>query len=264
MNKRVLYCAVIVVIALPQATQALPVSSPAEKQIFDQLNQEREKHSVEKLQWNDAVAEAARSHAKALAENGQLSHQFPGEATVPERIGATGARFTLSAENVARTGYVEDVHLALMTSPGHRANMLNAAYNAVGIGVVESEGKVYVTQDFVFLVPAYSEAQFGAALTEAFNLARKTKGTRDLDARLDPFLRDLACSTDGDALKLSDKVTDARSVVVFTSSEPHHLPDQLLGRARNADFHRMKFGVCFRPDQEHGYANFWVVATFAN
>jgi hypothetical protein len=24
----------------------------------------------------------------------------------------------------------------------------------------------------------------------------------------------------------------------------------------------MNFGVCFRPDQKHGYANFWVVATF--
>jgi hypothetical protein len=31
-----------------------------------------------------------------------------------------------------------------------------------------------------------------------------------------------------------------------------------------ADFQRMNFGVCFRPDQEHGYANFWIVATFSN
>jgi hypothetical protein len=49
---------------------------------------------------------------------------------------------------------------------------------------------------------------------------------------------------------------------VFPSSDPHSLPEQILGRA--ADFHRMNFGVCFRPDQEHGYANFWVVATFSN
>jgi hypothetical protein len=35
-------------------------------------------------------------------------------------------------------------------------------------------------------------------------------------------------------------------------------------RVTNADFHIMRFGACFRPDQEHGYANFWVVAAFAN
>jgi uncharacterized protein YkwD len=37
-----------------------------------------------------------------LAENGKLSHQFPGETSLPERLGATGARFTVAAENVAR------------------------------------------------------------------------------------------------------------------------------------------------------------------
>ena len=74
----------------------------------------------------------------------------------------------------------------------------------------------------------------------------------------------LACATDGNAAKLSGNVADARTVVVFTLSEPHLLPDQVFSRAANPDFHRMNVGVCFRPDQEHGYANFWVVATFAD
>ena len=208
------------------------------------------------------MAEAARVHARLLAENTKLSHQFPGEPALLERLGATGVRFTLAAENVARTEYIEDVHLALMSSPGHRANMLSPAYNAVGIGVVEHEGRIYVAQDFIFLVPEYSEAQFSSAFAEALNLARKTKGTREIDARPDALLRELACLTDGDAAKLSGQVAGARAVVVFTSSDPHRLPEQMLSRAANADFHRMNFGVCFRPDQEHGYANFWVVATF--
>ena len=76
----------------------------------------------------------------------------------------------------ARTEFVEDVHPALMASSGHRANILNTGYNAVGIGVVEEKGKIYVTQDFIFLVPAYSESQFKSAFAEAFNLARKSKG----------------------------------------------------------------------------------------
>ncbi|HEY1526127.1 MAG TPA: CAP domain-containing protein [Candidatus Angelobacter sp.] len=246
----------------PAAAQ--PSSSPTEKQIFDQLNHERERAGFAALEWNISAATAARQHSRLLAEKSELSHQFQGEASLPERLASTGVRFTVSAENVARTEYVEDIHPALMGSSGHRANMLNPEYNAVGIGVAESKGKVYVTQDFIFLVPAYSESQFSTAFSEAFHLARKARGIRDLEARPDALLRELACTTEGDANKMADKISGARAVVVFTSSDPHHLPDQLQGRVANADFHRMNFGVCFRPDQKHGYANFWVVAAFAN
>jgi hypothetical protein len=243
---------------------AQPSWSAGEKQIFDQLNLERKKAGLAALEWSNLAANAAREHCRMLAEKAELSHQFSGEALLPERLAATGLRFTVSAENVARTEYVEDVHPALMSSSGHRANMLDARYNAAGIGLVEAKGKIYVTQDFIFLVPEYSEAQFSAAFSEAFNLARKAKGIRDLDARPDAHLRELACATQGDAGRVADAVSSARAVVVFTSSDPHHLPEQLQGRAANADYHRMNFGVCFRPDQQHGYANFWVVAAFSN
>ena len=251
------YCVAAATLSWPAAEREI-----AEKQIFNQLNQERQNAGLPALEWNEQAAQAARRHAQSLVENGQLSHQFPGEPSLLERIGATGARFTLAAENVARTGYVEDVHPALMNSSGHRANILNSAYNAVGIGVAEHQGKIYVTQDFIFLVPMYSEEQFRAAFVETFKQARKPKGIRGIDFQPSLLLRELACSTDGDANKLSGKVGGAASVVVFTSSDPHHLPEEMLSRATNPEFHRMNFGVCFRPDQEHGYANFWVVITF--
>jgi hypothetical protein len=272
--KSILYPIAVLLAALPwfgepklaelKLAEPKPVYSAAEKQIFEQLNQERQKAGLAALEWNDRVADAARSHAQLLAEHAELSHQYPGEAPLPERIGATGARFTLAAENVARTEYVEDVHLALMNSPGHRATMLSRKYNAAGIGVAEREGRVYVAQDFIFQVPAYSESEFGAAFIEAFNLARKSRRIREIDAHTEAYFHDLACSTDGEAAKLAGKISGARSLVVFTASEPHSLPEQLLGRAANADFHHLTFGVCFRPDQEHGYANFWVVAAFGS
>jgi hypothetical protein len=240
-----------------------PAGSPMlqqEKRVFDDLNQERAKNGLTMLEWNEQVAAAARTHARLLLENARLSHQFPAEATLAERLGATGARFTVAAENIARTEYIEDVHLALMGSPGHRTNMLSTNYNAVGIGVAERDGKIYVTQDFIFLVPMYSEAQFSAAFAEASNMARKGSGVRGLEAEPDTKLRELACTTDGNAGKLAGSVAHASSVVVFTSSDPHRLPEQLMTRIGN--FRRMRFGVCFRPDQEHGYANFWVVAAF--
>lgn len=262
--KLLFHCVFIFLLAAAHAAQAGPSISSAEKRIFEELNHERASHGLSALQWDDHAASAARAHAQLLAENGKLSHQFPGETSLPERLGATGARFTVSAENVARTEFLEDIHPALMGSSGHRANILNTSYNAVGIGVIEEKGRIYVTQDFFFLVPDYSESQFKSAFAEAFNLARKSKGIRPLQARDDVDLHILACTTDGDALKLSDKLSGVSAVVVFTSSDPHHLPKEMNPRIGNADFHIMKFGACFRPDQEHGYANFWVVATFAN
>jgi len=262
--KLLFHCAFILLLTAAHAAQSAPSISSAEKRIFEELNTERVSHRLTALQWDDHAADAARAHAQLLAENGKLSHQFPGENSLPERLGATGARFTISAENVARTEFVEDVHPALMASSGHRANILNTAYNAVGIGIVEEKGKIYVTQDFIFLVPAYSESQFKSAFAEAFNVARKSKGIRPLEAHEDADFHALACTTDGNAVKLSEKLFGVSAIVVFTSSDPHHLPPEINPRVANPAFHRMNYGVCFRPDQEHGYANFWVVAAFAN
>jgi hypothetical protein len=262
--KLLVHCVFILLLTTAQALQSGPSTSLAEKRIFDELNHERASHGLAVLQWDEHAANAARAHARLLAESGKLSHQFSGEGTLPERLGATGARFTVSAENVAQTEFIEDVHPALMTSSGHRANILSVSYNAVGIGLVEKQGKIYVAQDFIFLVPDYSESQFNAAFAEAFNLARKARGIRPVYAREDAALHELACSTDGNAGKLANNLTGVSAVVAFTSSDPHHLPAELNSRVANADFHLMKYGACFRPDQEHGYANFWVVAAFAN
>jgi Cysteine-rich secretory protein family len=263
MNRRLFTpCAALLLgLLLPLAAMASP--SPAEKRVFEQLNQERQKAGLPALEWNELVADAARRHAALLAQKAELSHQYADEPSLPERIGATGVRFTSAAENVARTEHIEDVHLALMGSPGHRANMLSPKYNAAGIGVVERDGKIYVAQDFIFAVPVYSEADFSAAFAENFNQRRKALGVRELDARADPLMHDLACSTDGDANKLAGSVS-GRYVVVFTSSEPRRLPEQMQKAAGSADYRRMNFGVCFRPDKEHGNANFWVVAAFAS
>ncbi len=239
----------------------LHAQSPMEKQLFDLVNHEREKAGLSKLEWSDLAANAARQHARMLAEKNELSHQFTGEPSLPERLGATGVRFTSAAENVARTEHIEDVHLALMNSPGHRANILSPKYNSAGIGVVEEKGRIFVTQDFIFRVPTYTEEQFSAAISEELNQNRKATGLKELDTSSDSYLHGLACSTDGNASSLAGNVSGSY-VVVFNSSEPHHLPEQMQKAAMNMNYRRIRYGACFRPDKEHGYGNFWVVAVF--
>jgi uncharacterized protein YkwD len=57
------------------------------------VNRERQKAGRGKLEWNDRLAQAAWKHSELLAEHQDLSHQFPGEEAIPERVGVTGLRF---------------------------------------------------------------------------------------------------------------------------------------------------------------------------
>jgi uncharacterized protein YkwD len=53
-------------------------------------------------------------------------------------------------ENVGMAGSIDQVHQALMNSPGHRANILEGAFSIVGMAAVKGpDGLVYITQDFV-------------------------------------------------------------------------------------------------------------------
>src|SRR5690348_13188547 len=147
--------------------------SAAERRIFDLLNQERFQAELPALEWNASVAKAARAHARLLAEHGEMSHQFEGEPVLLHRLEAAEVRFTSAGENVACADDADEAHLALMNSPGHRANIMKPEYTAVGVGVAEHDNRLYVTEDFVRLVPAYSEDEFLRALIRGLNAERQ-------------------------------------------------------------------------------------------
>ncbi len=236
--------------------------SPAEQKLLDLLNHERAAEKLPALAWNGHAAQAARKHSRLLAQHGDLSHQFEREEAVPQRIAATGLRFTDSAENVAVADAPEEAHMALMLSPGHRANIMNARYNAVGIGVYEAKGRLWVTQDFAWATAVYNDIEFGNAVILAFNRAREQKGIRPLDARLDSHLSALACSSKGEVGNVAAGLNGNGRVFLFTLSEPTQMPAQLTGHLLSNAYQRVNLGVCYSPDPQHGYANFWVVTVF--
>ena len=53
--------------------------SSAERALFDDLNRERAAQGLAALQWDAALAAAAREHASQMAQRNVLSHQLPGE-----------------------------------------------------------------------------------------------------------------------------------------------------------------------------------------
>jgi uncharacterized protein YkwD len=112
-----------------------------EKSAYDAINTLRSANNVPSLAWNSAVYAKAVSWSNHMADEGQLSHSLL-SAGVPDGWSALG-------ENVAVADTVEHAIKALEGSPPHRANMLNAAFRSVAVGVADRDGRVWVTEVFV-------------------------------------------------------------------------------------------------------------------
>ena len=135
-------------LAIPAPVVAQARAAPAERYLFAAANRERRAAGLHVLQWNEALAAAARAHAKEMARHNEVSHRLPGEASLPGRAAKAGAHFSWLSENVVQSRDAASAHSQFMKSPAHKANLLDADMNAVGIGVFERHGELFVVEDF--------------------------------------------------------------------------------------------------------------------
>src|SRR5258708_23904489 len=133
-------------------TPDIPFSDydPASEQVLlDLANQARAQAGAPALTLDAGLCEAARRHAEAMFASRQLSHQFAGEPSLPQRLGnATHTNLDQEGENGALDMDAEDGHKHLMLSPPHRANFLNPDNNVIGLGVVRGGGPLYIPSAF--------------------------------------------------------------------------------------------------------------------
>ena len=142
------------------AVSAQSVSvSPEEVGFVDRINQVRGSVGAQPLALSSDLTLLAKQHAQTMASQGAIFHRSPLDAGAPSvwlRLG----------ENVGRGGNVDVLHNAFMASPAHHANIVNGAFNYVGLGVVNSGGTLYVTQIFM-QAPAGSVATIDATVEPA-------------------------------------------------------------------------------------------------
>jgi len=128
--------------------QAQEYASRSERELFAAVNRERGAQGLPTLRWNSALADAARRHAQIMAAHQSISHQFPGEPSLPVRVSRAGASYMALAENVAEAPNPVEIHSLWMHSPGHRANILDRNMDSIGIAVIERNGEFYAVEDF--------------------------------------------------------------------------------------------------------------------
>ena len=260
MNRRICVISFFFLVSTFLFGQSTP--SEDQRQLFDLVNHERETRGLPKLQWDDHLAQSAATHNRMVIARDELSHQFPGEPAIGERVGATGLRFNSVGENLAYAPTVAEVHSGLMNSPPHRANILEPKYNAIGISIVKKNDELYVVQNFARVLPDYSEDQFRDAVVAAFNQQRRSARIENIDVRSDPRLHEAACGKNPNPNVIIRGIPGATDLVVFTSSVPERLPAHMKDLATERTVKRLNIGVCFRPGKEHGYGSFSVVAAF--
>jgi hypothetical protein len=126
--------------------------SDTEKLLFDSVNRERAARELSLLKWDERLARAARKHAELMAEQNVLLHRLPGEAELATRAREAGVSFSHITENIGMAGYAGGFHDGWMHSPGHRANILDAAIDSIGIAVTEGGEQLFAVEDFARVV----------------------------------------------------------------------------------------------------------------
>jgi uncharacterized protein YkwD len=219
--------------------------SDDERQFFEAVNRERAAQSLFALQWDEALAKAARLHARRMAFYNVVEHQLSGEPDLEARLAEVGARFGAIAENIAVGSNPQTIHDGWMHSPGHRNNILNPRMTAVGIAAVRTNAGLFAVQDFTLSVSNLSveeqEKRIAALLTEG---GWRVSGSKE-DARK-------ACETDQIE---SGTAAKAMSLVRFETADLTKFPEELERKLRSKPFRNATVGAC-QAGGSPGFAHF--------
>jgi uncharacterized protein YkwD len=129
-----------------------PFDPAGEKQLVELINQERTKQRLQPLAVDPRLTHAARKHTELLVAHKTVSHQFEGEPSLDVRLANENLPSDQEGENTAVDQDVHSAHKGLMNDPDHRDNILNPNYNAIGVCVTKSGGRVFVTEDFAHVL----------------------------------------------------------------------------------------------------------------
>ncbi|WP_329167026.1 CAP domain-containing protein (plasmid) [Streptomyces sp. NBC_01717] len=119
-----------------------------EDSVVTLVNQERTARGLSTLHIDERLRNSSRAHSEDMAARGFIDHLSPEGISPLERMLMAGYPFP-AAENVAV--FLPEpmgVMRGWMNSPGHRLNVLNPAFRAIGVGIHVEAGTAWWTQNF--------------------------------------------------------------------------------------------------------------------
>jgi uncharacterized protein YkwD len=237
--------------------------SEAEHQLLYLANQARAQTGAPPLTLDSGMSQAARVHAEAMFAARQLSHQFAGEPSLPQRLAATTrTQLDQEGENVALDFDAPHAQQSLMLSPPHRANLLNPEYNVIGLGVIRNGDRLYIVQDFGHALPNYSAAQVKERVAVTIEQMRHQLHQPDLARMESPAADDAACSmAQADKLGTSPihQLAQRYTVLTYTSLHPETLPENAGHALNGRNLRSFSVGACYARTETYPTGAYWVV-----
>jgi len=126
-----------------------------EDEIFTATNNERVKAGLQPLKRNSTADGYARSKSLEMLNLNYFDHKSPTNGYISDIAKRDGWNYSRIGENIytmtgssASSASGTAINDSWMSSPGHRANILNKDYTDIGIGVTYRNNTLYATQTF--------------------------------------------------------------------------------------------------------------------
>jgi uncharacterized protein YkwD len=120
-----------------------------EARMLELVNKERVAAGLKPLAPDPELTEVARRHSADMFARGYFAHDTPEGRDPFDRMREANVRFLTAGENLALAPTVQVAHRGLMTSPGHRANILQPQFGRVGIGIMDGGIRgLMISQEF--------------------------------------------------------------------------------------------------------------------
>ena len=137
----------VALVAVLCGTLATSLAPPAlagrasEQSALGDVNRDRSSHSVRPVDMQARISQLARRHSSRMAAQRRLFHDCL--ECIRRHYG-----WQVAGENVGYAGSVEEANTLFMHSREHRDNILCTCFTYVGIGVVRSGGRTWITEIF--------------------------------------------------------------------------------------------------------------------
>ncbi|GBE16418.1 cysteine-rich secretory protein family protein [bacterium BMS3Abin15] len=184
--------------------------------IFERINTDRELNNKKALSWSNLLCQSANLKAENMIENSYFEHVSPSGVTPWYWIDRVEYKYTFSGENLALNYYTsESAHIALMNSPGHKANILNENFTQIGLayfrGKINNQDAFVIVQHFASPAPEVPPVKYVCETKKA------EKNLKDLERdkkKIDNYLKDAEDIKDqikaagGDTDEVNDYIDD--------------------------------------------------------
>ncbi len=125
--------------------------SSFQNQVVQLVNKERAANGLKALTVNSQLTKTATLKSEDMVKLNYFDHTSPTYGSPFDMMKQFGITYRAAGENIAKGQTTpEQVMQGWMNSPGHRANILNASFTQIGVGIAKTAQGQYVwTQQFI-------------------------------------------------------------------------------------------------------------------